>query len=271
MYRFSDIIKKGTVYEERNGIYYILEEPFQTDCRTFLNNYYKNNSNRSIINNYPALPYITGYKENPEWNFRAQSLQIIKNYIGRHNPKTILEIGPWNGWMTHHIANTCDTYVTADFFDDDRDGLGTYKHYPDPQWIPVHCDVEKLDFFSIHFDLIIYNHCLQFFENWEDAFVQAKTLLEPMGHIYVLGMNVYNNPETKQTQVAEYKANYFQRTGTNLLFRNTKAYFDKRDTETMENLNCRITNYPQYLKNNILRLFIHSRPQICYAVYRNSD
>jgi len=269
MYSFSDIIKKDTSYNFKEGIYYITEEPFNSDIKLFLSNYYAYAQNKPQSVNYETLPFVEGENVNSEWKFRQESCRIVNKEVEQLQPKSVLEIGPWNGWLTHHLSKKIDNYVAVDIFDDEVNGLGAFKHYQNQNWIRVHADVESLNFFATKFDLIIYNHCLQFFSNWQQSIDNSLKLLNKGGAMIVLGCSLYSDGSAKAAELEKLKNDYQEKTGHHLFFKPTKGYFDGNDKKDFRDRGFNFLNYNIFYKNRLLSYFDSSRPKIVYAKYEN--
>lgn len=269
MYSFSEIVNSNVKYEIKNGVYKIIKEPFTSQLNDFLKGYYDNAPNYKYTTDYKKLPFVFPEVHGAEWKFRRASLNIAQRFIQNGTYTSFLEIGPWNGWLTHHLSKIMSKGVAVDLFDDDINGLQIIRHYENPKWIPIQCDVEELDFFKVKFDLIILNHCAQFFNNRTAAITQLKSLLNKGGAILILGSTVFTDASEKRLEVEEQQRTYFERTGKNLYFRPTKGYFDGTDKEELEHTGFKFYRYNLFYKNLVLSYFNKKRAKVYYAIFTN--
>lgn len=265
MYSFSEIVKNDTEYRVHNGVYQIIQQPFTDQLQDFLKGYYANAKPHVYAKNYSDLPFIEN--NSGDWKFRRASLKVMKNILEKGEYKSFLEIGPWNGWLTHHVSQQMEDGVVVDLFVDEANGLGAIKHYKEAKWLPIQCDIENMNFFNISFDLIIFNHCVQFFHDYRKAISNARSLLNKGGTLVILGLPVYKDPSAKQRENENLKRTYLDRTGKNLYFRPSKGYFDDTDKQWLEKHDFKFFEYDIFYRNKFLAYFNKKRPRFYYATY----
>jgi SAM-dependent methyltransferase len=265
MYSFSQIVKNDTSYLFENGVYRVIQEPFTSQLEQFLKGYYEHAKPQKITEDYSKLPFVPGNAA--EWKFRQASLKVMNNLLTQKNYGSFLEIGPWNGWLTHHLSAKINKGVAADLFNDEVNGLAAIKHYPNAQWLPVQCDIESMDLFTVKFDLIILNHCVQFFQDYRKAIQKIKALLAKGGTLVILGISVYKDASEKQKDVENMQRSYFDRTGKNLYFRPSKGYFDASDKHWLEKEEFSFTEYSVFHRHKFLAAFDKKLPRFYYALY----
>ncbi len=222
------------------------------------------------------LPTISDYEGLPqnlaeshfEWRGRAQSLEMIKRLIQKYQPKSFLEIGGWNGWLTHHLANYGET-TAVDFFADSHDGLGAMTHYQ-ARWNRVQMDITDLTILDGYADMVIINNGVHLLENPIQTIRQAQHLVADGGVLVILDMPFYRNPTQRVAQLAGIEAQFSANGGEGSLFLYpTKGYFDSSDKIALRGMGVHLRPYPRYkmwLKAKILP----SAPMVMVGIWHHS-
>ncbi len=253
--------------EFKHGIYYVMHNDL--DLNLFLNQYYtfSKEERTQIKYDHTNAPFKYPEEQKFEWLWRQKTLKIVNEIIGDKSHLNILEISPWNYWLTQHISKS-NIVVCADYFDDEHEGLRSRKYFENPNWTSVCCDLEYLNIFETKFDLIIVNHSFQFFRNHEKLITSLKNMLTEKGQILLVGLNVYKdfNEKRKSTQDLQfhYKAN-----GFNSSVRMGKGYLTYGDKANMDRENFRIVSYNnlKFVLRNLISKFFNKKPYYCYAIY----
>jgi len=222
------------------------------------------------------LPTITDYEGLPnslaeshfEWRGRAQSLGMIKRLIQIHQPKSFLEIGGWNGWLTHHLAGY-GAVTAVDFFADSHDGLGAMTHYQ-ARWNRVQMDITDLTILDGGADMVIINNGAHLLKNPLQTIQQAQHLVADGGVLVILEMPFYSNPSQRVAQLASIEAQFLANGGEGSLFLYpTKGYFDSSDKAALRGMGVRLRPYPRY-KMWLKAKFLPSAPMIMMGIWHHS-
>jgi SAM-dependent methyltransferase len=264
----SEIIFKNTDYTSNEYYYSILKPEFKTRLGIFLENYYRAFPSKTGPNFiYPQLPYPVKGPLAFEWKFRAESLKIFRTLKTDLAEKKILEIGPWNSWLSQHLKKENNLLVCADFFTDDQNGLASKKHYTNNKWLSVQCDLENIDFFCEGFDLIILNHNLQFFTEPIAQLRKYKKLLKPGGKIVCLGLSVFVKPQKKVAAVQQMRETCLREKHFEIFLNPTKAFLDEKDKKEMQTEGFSFVPYSGFALRNFYSRLNRSKPFYCLAVY----
>jgi SAM-dependent methyltransferase len=204
-----------------------------------------------------------------EWRGRAQSLDMIKRFIQKYQPKSFLEIGGWNGWLTHHLAGY-GAVTSVDFFADDADGLGAMKHYQ-ARWERIQMDITDLTILDGHADMVIINNGVHLLANPLQTIRQAQNLVADGGVLVILEMPFYRNPSRRIAQLAQIEAQFLASGGVGSLFLYpTKGYFDDSDKQALHGMGVRLRPYPRY-KMGLKALISPSAPMVMMGVWRKKS
>jgi SAM-dependent methyltransferase len=263
--------KNAPLLREIDGIYLLLEEPFEKKLSEFLRRFEEINKRESKskipYSAYKYLPSWNPIKNDPEWKFRQNSLNIVKAILGTRKKLRILEIGGWNGWLTHHLAKLGHKVVSIDYFVDDVNGLSAKKYYEE-NWVAIQMDIAGLDIFDIQFDLVIQNHNLQFVVDPVSHIETVKQLVGKDGMLLILGLPVYKNGFDKIKKIEAFKKYYRDKYDFDIYLDPLKAFFDKTDSERLTNQGVQLRLYKKLWKSNLLGLLYPQKPLYYYGYWQ---
>lgn len=195
-------------------------------------------------NDWERLPF-GDFANDSSWQWRRQSLSLLKSVTGAKRFGTTLEIGAWNGWLTRQLAKQSGWVVAADYFAADYDGIGNLETIA-PNISSVQCELEKTagDFLPHAFDLIVLNHNLAYTGN-PAAFINGlMPLLKPDGMLVSLGNTVFKNPEKKILGNAA-AANAFEKQyGLPFYIVPLKGCLDENDLTLLKESGFSVIDYP---------------------------
>jgi SAM-dependent methyltransferase len=179
---------------------------------------------------YPQLPYGPGGTGH-EWRLRRHDHAVVRRLLAQRGPQTILDIGAWNGWLSHQLALDGHSVTAADYFDDAQDGLGARQWYPS-NWRAVQCDLLDLAALGTY-DVIILNRCLQFFGDPLEYLKLVRAQVRPGGMIILSGLQIFADPRTKAATVQQIQSAHRTRYGFELFLRPCKGFLDLGDARNL--------------------------------------
>jgi 2-polyprenyl-3-methyl-5-hydroxy-6-metoxy-1,4-benzoquinol methylase len=270
----NETIKDGIDYVQLNDhLYKVLSPDFEKRLSSFLNTYQniQSTENASHIpkEEYQHLPFSRS-ANNEQWVFRKSSYHIVRNLLRKHLSSKILEIGGWNGWLTHHLAGWGHDVLSVDYFIDEVNGLAAKKHYPQ-QWLSIQTEVTDLNFLKIKFDVIVVNHCLAYFKDPMEYISSLRSCLNPNGKMILVGLTFFNNASHKQKEVNQFRNKYKEQYNFDIFLNPTKAYLELADKKQLETMGVALYRYPQYQLRNLLAKFIDTKPSYMYGVYTHNS
>lgn len=172
---------------------------------------------------YDQLPNVPNRLGKGLWNAKAKDLEIVRKFLSGRDALNILEIGAWNGWLSHHL-NQMGHHVTAiDYFIDPYDGLGAKKYYSHQDWTAIQMNLERLDLIDEKYDLIIVNRMIVYFENpikTLNSLLQEK--LNNEGQILVTGVIATNDKPRHNDRFYQEMKDFEKKEGFSLC---TKPFF----------------------------------------------
>jgi SAM-dependent methyltransferase len=177
---------------------------------------------------YPLLPGGPAVRGDPEWAQRQYDLRLVRRLTAGGPPLRVLDLGAFNGWLSHHLAGAGHTVTGADPFTDPYDGLGAARFYAE-QWQPVQLDLRDLSVLAADYDLVVINRCLAVFPDPVDALRQAQALVAPGGRLVALGLQVFGDPRRKARRVAALEEEFQERYGLSAYLWPTRGYLDWAD------------------------------------------
>jgi SAM-dependent methyltransferase len=213
---------------------------------------------------FRQLPYGPIAKGNFEWRYRQAGWEIINQRLKGQPRQKILDIGAWNGWLSHRLVAAEHQVVAVDYFVDPLDGLGAMTHY-DVAWPAIQMDLENLTNLPVAFDLIIVNHCLQFFATPLETLRQAQQLLIQDGKILVIGLAFFADPRKQIERVKRYRTE-FGKHGVDF-FKPMKGYLDFYDRKHLQQEGIKFHPYQQLWKANLRSQIDPTRPRYEFGLY----
>ena len=196
-YRNIEIIKNESVYE-RNGVYY-LNEPDETSLETE-NIYLEMRAKEGRIysdEQVKLLPEIEStHKYFSEWNIRAYSSENLCSLIhSDRTPKSVLEIGCGNGWLTSRLSEDPDSWVIG--LDINRKELEqAARVFRDRKnLVFAYGNIFEHKFSRLKLDYIILASSLSYFKDPHKLIAHLHLLLNEMGEIHLIDNPSYNDME----------------------------------------------------------------------------
>ena len=265
----------GHVYQFSENVLVLLDPEKKRRINEYIAKYFeyrkKDGSLILITEDFQKLPFIKDSRNSKEWQFRRDSLEVINKITNGLKIGTVLEFGPYNGWLTNRLAEKDYDVTAIDYFNDELTGLRSIKHYSN-KWLPVQMDLRDLSIINSKFDLIVFNHSLHFFNSYKKIISDAELLLNPEGRIIIIGSPFYKDP--KKVKESINKIFHHFRTEHdfefNLFLDEFRGYFDMQDRDQMQDSGFKFLNYPHMKQQNIYSVFKSHRPMYQYGVFTKS-
>ncbi|MBK9194107.1 MAG: class I SAM-dependent methyltransferase [Flavobacteriales bacterium] len=206
------------------------------------------------------------------WQLRKYDLEIIAQLAGvapnpvEKRPLRILDVGAWNGWLSHRLAALGHDVTATDVFTDAYDGLGAVQHYP-AKFRAVQADQERLHLFDGPYDLIIAQRCMGYVVDIRRSMDQMKGLLAPGGTIVLTGLNIFRDPRSIRKHFAQSALRFTEQYGLPFFFKNVKGYLDLDDKHTLEQCGVQIMPYHQLKWKNIISGPFKRKPLYYYGTW----
>lgn len=217
------------------------------------------------IPDYNRLPWSLK-KQHFEWRMRCHDAEVVQRLIDGGPPaRQILEIGAWNGWLTHRLARAGHQVTAVDYTSHPTDGLGAIVHY-DTDWLAIQMDLTDLSIFEPDYDLVIVNHGLHLFSDPAAYIRQARRLLKPGGQLVLLSLTFYRDPGQRRQQLAQLTRTFEQQYGVPFLLKPSRGYMDSDDKTALAALGIRLRRYPQRWQANLKALLNPAAPAYYYGV-----
>ncbi len=256
---------KGHHYEEVDGVRVLLTPSFRARLQDFLDAFhaYREVIGRRLLDpdSYPQLPYGPGAGRHIEWRLRQHDLSLVRRLLAGRR-RRVLEVGAWNGWLSHWLTRDGHEVTAVDYFVDPYDGLQAMRHYP-VQWRLVQADLEDLEPLGGPYDAVVVNRCLAFFCSPPATLQAALDLLAPGGCLIVTGVLVHRRSDLKARQVAAERA-AMQGHGVGTL-KEMKGFLDQADLTTLRQTGVLFRWMPGLLLANLRASIDRRRPRHVYG------
>ncbi len=207
---------------------------------------------------YERLPFSREASD-PEWRQRAFDARTISDRLAGRTDCRVLDLGAWNGWLSHCLARAGHDVLAVDYFVDAADGLGAHRHYR-ARFAVAQIDLADLDVIDRRFDVVIVNHGLAFFTDPHAHVRSAAALLGPGGILFVLGLQFFRDTTKRVQRVEAMRDRYRAATGSELFFRPTRALLDAGDFERLRSCGLQFHAYPQSLLRRLITHLDRRRP-----------
>jgi SAM-dependent methyltransferase len=266
------LFKEGSGYQlsQNSNVIQFMNPEFKNGLSAFLDQFKKiriaENISAKKITDYKNLPFSKEVKDDFEWKHRKSSLKIIEKEIAAKVNLNILEIGSWNSWLTNRLAKK-HKVIAVDYFIDETDGLLSKNNYKG-NWTSIQMDIAEVNVFAVKFDLIIINHCLQFFADPIQYLDEVKKLLNPYGQIIIIGLSIYSDSKNKEIEVAKFKEYYQKKYSCNILLRPSKGFIDKADRTNLEKNNFKLYRNNYFFARNFYASLRTIKPVYYWAKYQ---
>jgi SAM-dependent methyltransferase len=249
---FEDYISVPENYSftHSNGVYSVLHPSFRIRLDTFLEQYHKVQAAENypflpeqLLTNFPFVNYPPFKNEIME---RQQDVKLLKKHLPLNNMQkaTALELGGWNGWLPNFLSSYGIETISAGIFTDKNNGLGCRQFYDNCSWISLQTDLEETVIYKKPFDLIVFEHNLNFQHEPLALLKKYEALLKPNGCLVVLGAGVFTHTDRKAEEVKRYREYYAAKYNFKLDFYDSLGFFDYHFYETL--LQCGYRFIPYY-------------------------
>lgn len=220
---------------------------------------------------YDQLPCARSIQSDKEWRERCMDLRLIRRLIVNHygperdSTLTILDVGAYNGWLSHNLARLGHLVTGIEYFRDPFDGLGAVQ-YHSVAWRAIQMDLLDLSVLDQSYDVVIMNHGLHFFPNSAAYVKQLLEKVSPGGLFVAIGLRIWADPSRRQLQVERMQREFFQKYGQDMLLRPAPGYLAGEDKRKLRDLGLQLRAEPQHIIHNVLATIIRIRPWQGYAL-----
>jgi 2-polyprenyl-3-methyl-5-hydroxy-6-metoxy-1,4-benzoquinol methylase len=257
-----------------DGVLVLLKPAFRQRLQQFnarLEQYRAARGKRLLDNTiYERLPYARAVRDDFEWRLRRYDLAVIRRLLRGRRRQSILDVGAWNGWLSHCLAAEGHEVTAIDYFTDRFDGLGACAFYS-TSWQALQMDLTDLSSLDQTFDMVVLNRCLQFFSDPARYMTQASGKVAPGGVLIATGLAFYKDPTVKAREVRALQESYHQQYGAELFLHSTKGYLDFGDRSRLAAQGVRLRPYRQLIPANVKSLLRPTRPRYYYGLYAPHD
>jgi len=180
----------------------------------------------------------------------------------------VLEIGAWNGWLSHQLSKDGHEVLAVDYFVHQLDGLRARKHYPEAGWRAVQMDLEDFSVLKGPFDIIIFNRGLPTFIDPVQTLTDATALLAPGGMVIATGLTVFKDISKIEAHFKAVRNEFEEETGRDLFFKPMKGYLDSRGLKNLRDVGMVIRRDLRLWRSQLRAMLDPSRPRFMYGVFR---
>lgn len=160
---------------------------------------------------YLGLPYRDASGMDPaQWRIRARSHDYLLRHLlegGRvRAPRTVLDLGAGNGWMSYRLALAGHRPCAVDLVTNDSDGMGAARHYLArlPALFPrFQASFDRLPFGDAQFDAAVFNASFHYSEDAEAVLREALRCVRPEGLVVISDTPWYAREEDGMRMLAE--------------------------------------------------------------------
>ena len=262
--------RAGHSFQTVDGVLVLLEAAFAQQLTTFTAKLerFRDQAGKRLLDAtaYEELPFSKQVKADGEWQIRGFDWQMISKHLAGQGPQTILDIGAWNGWLSHRLAQQGHQVTASDYFSDPFDGLRAKQFYS-TDWAAIQMDLTDLSLLDETFDVVIINHGLQFFPDPLAHLQAAQQKVKPGGWLFVLGLQFFSNPIPRSKEIAKLQARFQQQQQANLFLKPTKGFLSWDDRIALKRAGVQFkTHFPLQWRNLKARSN-PALPHFCYGLW----
>jgi SAM-dependent methyltransferase len=252
-----------------NGILILLSDSFSSKLTTFLKKFepLRQAEGKRLLDPsiYPSLPFAPEVQSSHEWRMRRYDIASLEKLLARRKRQRILEIGAWNGWLSHWLTKQEHEVTAVDYFIDKYDGLQAMNFY-ERHWQAIQMDLTDLEVLDGRFDVVILNRCVQFYADPVAYARAAKEKVANDGLLILTGLSFFRDPRAKIKSVAAFQHHLRQQGVPD--FQPMKGYLDFEDKRRLQKEDIQVTLVPQLWLANIKSQFKKTAPRYYYGVYK---
>jgi ubiquinone/menaquinone biosynthesis C-methylase UbiE len=159
------------------------------------------------------LPFINDkHPLSREWKIRKRSADRLIKYLVKKNPRTVLEVGCGNGWLTHYLhvhlpADCCGVDVNEAELKQAATLFGS--RHKTLSYLYADINSEFLNDLSV--DAIVLASVIQYFPDPVQLITRLEHLLSAGGQIHIIDSPFYNDAEVSMAK--ERSEQYFAHAG----------------------------------------------------------
>jgi 2-polyprenyl-3-methyl-5-hydroxy-6-metoxy-1,4-benzoquinol methylase len=267
--RITGSCTNNHIYSKESGVFQVLDLKQKEFLSIYLPkfNLFRqsayNNINANNINKLPFVDFDKGL-----WKLRRFDLDLITKFLSKQ-PTNILDIGAWNGWLSHQLAKKGNQVTAIDYFIEPFDGLQSVNYYQN-KFTAIQMSPLEVGLIKTKFDVIVVNRCLAYIPKIDEYLEWLKTMLNPNGKIIITGIGMTNNTESIVDNLDKTAIEFEMKYGISYFIHPIKGYLDRQDLEKIKKYNFRIKIYPElYLKTQLAKMGIGNNGYY-YAVFKSN-
>jgi len=226
------------------------------------------------VSAYENLPFSGEKAAEPsmrlEWRLRRYDLALVESHLNGRAHQRVLDLGAWNGWLTHRLTKAGHCVTAADYFSDPHDGLRARRFYR-AEWRAIQMDLRDPSVLAETFDLVIVNRCLAFFPDPSAYLDCLKPLVAPGGQLLLTGLQFFFSPAAKARRVADDRRRHRQQYGFELFLFPTRGYLDRADFKQLRARGVTLRPYRELWKANLRALVWRERPRHAYGLWTHAQ
>jgi SAM-dependent methyltransferase len=253
-----------------DGVLVLLKESFRQRLHAFTARLerFRDAEGKRILDSslYEQLPDAPSLRHDFEWRMRRYDLAVIRRILTGRVRQRILDVGAWNGWLSHRLAAAGHIVTAIDYFTDRYDGLGARAFYS-TTWQAIQMDLSDLSVLDHCYDVIVLNRCLQFFPDPADYVAHVITKVAPGGLLIATGLAFFQDSSVKVREVHALQESYRRRYDMELFLHPAKGYLDFEDRSKLVAHGLELHLYRQLIAANLKSIVMPTRPRYYYGLY----
>lgn len=193
------------------------------------------------------------------WRIRAADVRNVLRVLRGRQQQSIIEVGPWNGWLTHHLVRAGHDVTALGYSADPDNGLGAKRHYT-VDWHTVQMDVSDLTQVQGKVDVVVLNHGLHLFPDAIATVRDALAIIKPGGIVMLLCLIIYRDPSARRAQLTQLDQQCQAAVGVPHLLKPSRGTLAPDDMGTLREMGFTLRRYPSLWRSEVKALLQSQAP-----------
>ncbi|HEY8511506.1 MAG TPA: class I SAM-dependent methyltransferase [Cyclobacteriaceae bacterium] len=196
-----------------------------------------------IVKTLPRLP--RQHALHREWKVRERSAKSLSQYLKKKKPKTVLEVGCGNGWLTNFLASQLQADCCGIDVNEIELKQAVRLFSTNERVTFVYGDIESEAFNDCTVDVIVCASVIQYFRDVRLLIDRLKRMLNSGGELHIMDSPIYNECDMAAAKVRS--EDHFRNSG----YPGMVSYYHHHTWEALKGYRYSVLHNPNSLQGRI--------------------